>query len=113
MKKRQLIMDCDPGRDDAIAIMMLGRDCDYELLGITTVAGNHTVDHTWNNTQRLCAYLDIPVGVYRGCEGPLLREPVIAPENPWKDRSGWLFFRKTAGNHRKRTCSQLSDPHAS
>ena len=80
MKKRQLIMDCDPGRDDAIAIMMLGRDCDYELLGITTVAGNHTVDHTWNNTQRLCAYLDIPVGVYRGCEGPLLREPVIAPE---------------------------------
>lgn len=80
MKKRQLILDCDPGRDDAIAIMMLGRDCDYELLGITTVAGNHTVDHTWNNTQRLCAYLDIPVGVYRGCEGPLLREPVIAPE---------------------------------
>ena len=80
MKKRQLIMDCDPGRDDAIAIMMLGRDSDYELLGITTVAGNHTVDHTWNNAERLCAYLDIPVGVYRGCEGPLLREPIIAPE---------------------------------
>ena len=39
MKKRQLIMDCDPGRDDAIAIMMLGRDSGYELLGITTVAG--------------------------------------------------------------------------
>lgn len=80
MKKRQLILDCDPGRDDAIAIMMLGRNTDYELLGITTVAGNHTVDHTWDNAKRLCAYLDIPVGVYRGCEGPLLRDPVIAPE---------------------------------
>lgn len=80
MQKKPLIMDCDPGRDDAIALMMLGRNDSYELLGITTVAGNHTVDHTFNNARRLSAYLDIPAPVFRGCEGPILREPVIVPE---------------------------------
>ena len=78
--KKPLIMDCDPGRDDAIALMMLGKDENYELLGITTVAGNHTVSHTFNNAQRLSAWLGIEAPVFRGCEGPLLREPVIAPE---------------------------------
>ena len=78
--KKPLIMDCDPGRDDAIALMMLGRDESYKLLGITTVAGNHTVSHTFNNAQRLSAWLGIDAPVFRGCERPLLREPVIAPE---------------------------------
>ena len=78
--KKSLIMDCDPGRDDAIALMMMGRTEKYELLGITTVAGNHTVDHTFNNAQRLSAYLGIKAPVYRGCEGPLIRESIIAPE---------------------------------
>ncbi len=80
MARKPLLMDCDPGRDDAIAIMMLGKSETYKLVGITTVAGNHTVAHTFNNAQRLTAYLDIPVPVFRGCQGPLIREAVIAPE---------------------------------
>lgn len=80
MKKKPLIMDCDPGRDDAIAMMMLGRDDAYALLGITTVAGNHTVSHTFNNAQRLSVYLGVEAPVFRGCERPLLREPIIVPE---------------------------------
>lgn len=80
MQKKLLIMDCDPGRDDAIALMMLGKTEQYKLLGITTVAGNHTVSHTFNNAQRLSVYLGMDVPVFRGCERPLLRKPVIVPE---------------------------------
>lgn len=80
MQKKLLIMDCDPGRDDAIALMMLGKTEQYKLLGITTVAGNHTVSHTFNNAQRLSVYLGMDVPVFRGCERPIMRKPVIVPE---------------------------------
>ncbi|EEY36117.1 nucleoside hydrolase, partial [Pseudoleptotrichia goodfellowii] len=47
--KKKIILDCDPGHDDAIAIMVAGLHEDFELLGITTVAGNQTIEKTTNN----------------------------------------------------------------
>ena len=48
MEKRRIILDCDPGHDDAIAIMLLGAFPEkVELAGITTVAGNQIVDKTF------------------------------------------------------------------
>lgn len=81
MEKRKVIMDCDPGHDDAIAIMLLGAFSEkVELAGITAVAGNQTVDKTFLNARRVTEYLGIDVPVHRGSEGPLLRAPVLADD---------------------------------
>lgn len=79
--KRRIILDCDPGHDDAIAIMLAGKSESIELLGITVVAGNQTLDKTQNNALKVCQYLDIDVDVYAGCDRPMIRDKqVISPE---------------------------------
>ncbi len=81
MEKRRIILDCDPGHDDAIAIMLLGAFPEkVELAGITTVAGNQTVDKTFLNARRVTEYLGVDVPVYRGCERPMFRSPVLADD---------------------------------
>ena len=46
MEKRKIIIDCDPGHDDAIALMMAYNNPKLDLLGITIVAGNQTLEKT-------------------------------------------------------------------
>ena len=48
--KRKMILDCDTGHDDAIALMVAARHPDIELLGVTVVAGNQTLPKTLKNT---------------------------------------------------------------
>lgn len=78
---RSIILDCDPGHDDAMAIL-LARGCEeIELAAITTVAGNHTLDITTLNARRICTLAgidDVPVAA--GCDRPLVRPLVTAPE---------------------------------
>lgn len=78
---RRIILDCDPGHDDAMAIL-LARGClDIELAAITTVAGNHPLDITTLNARRICTLAginDVPVAA--GCAAPLLRPLLTAPE---------------------------------
>lgn len=77
-----LIFDCDPGHDDAIALMlMLAHPETFDLLGVTTVAGNQTVDKVTRNALALTEYLgaaDVPVSA--GAARPLTREPEPQPE---------------------------------
>lgn len=64
MKKIPIIIDCDPGHDDAIAIMLALGSERIDLKAITTVAGNNTLEHTLNNTLKILSHLeitDIPV----------------------------------------------------
>jgi len=61
MEKRKIILDCDPGHDDAIAIMLAARHPAIDLLGITIVAGNQTLDKTLVNGLNVCQTLDIHV----------------------------------------------------
>ena len=72
MMAKTIILDCDPGHDDAAAIMMaIASPDEIELLGITAVAGNVSVDRTALNTQKilaLCNRSDIPV--FKGCPRP-------------------------------------------
>jgi purine nucleosidase len=77
---KPIILDCDPGHDDAMAIL-LARGCpDVDLLAITTVAGNQTLDKTTLNARRVCTAARIDdVPVYAGCDRPLLRPQIIAP----------------------------------
>lgn len=78
MEKRKIILDCDPGHDDAIAIMMAARHPAIDLLGITIVAGNQTLDKTLVNGLNVCQKLRIDVPVYKGMPRPLMREQIVA-----------------------------------
>jgi purine nucleosidase len=78
---RPIILDCDPGHDDAMAIL-LARGCpDIDLRAITTVAGNQTLDKTTLNARRVCTVAGIhDVPIHAGCDRPLVRPQIVAPE---------------------------------
>jgi inosine/uridine nucleosidase len=78
---RPIILDCDPGHDDAMAIL-LARGCpDIDLRAITTVAGNQTLDKTTLNARRVCTVANIhDVPIYAGCDRPLVRPQIVAGE---------------------------------
>ncbi len=78
---KRILIDCDPGHDDMMAIMLASASPEIELLGITTVAGNQTGEKTYQNalkTLTLIGRADIPVA--RGADKPLFRELTVAPE---------------------------------
>jgi ribosylpyrimidine nucleosidase len=78
MKTRKIILDCDPGHDDAVAIMMAGKHPSLDLLGITVVAGNQTLDKTLVNALNVCQCIGLDVPVFKGCSKPLVREQITA-----------------------------------
>ncbi|MGZ3313291.1 MAG: nucleoside hydrolase [Caulobacteraceae bacterium] len=80
MNPRPLIIDCDPGVDDAIALLLaLACPEALEVLAVTTVGGNVDAAQTARNAcivRQLAGREDVPV--YRGAEAPLARDPVEA-----------------------------------
>lgn len=68
---KKVILDCDPGSDDAIAIMLAMKDPSIDLLAITTVNGNRIVPKTTENALRVVQFMKSKVPVYRGCENPI------------------------------------------
>jgi inosine-uridine nucleoside N-ribohydrolase len=79
MTPTPIILDCDPGHDDAIALLLAIASPEVELIGVTTVAGNTTIDKATNNALRileLAGRSDIPV--YRGAERPFIRKQDVA-----------------------------------
>ena len=78
MAKQKIIIDCDTGKDDAIAIMTAAGSADLELLAVTTVAGNVEVSLTTANSLRVLEYLGLKVPVYAGCDRPLVRDQILA-----------------------------------
>ncbi len=75
---RKIILDCDPGHDDAVAIMLAGLHEDIELLGITTVSGNSYLENTTRNALIISEMSGIDVEVYPGASKPILREQIVA-----------------------------------
>ncbi len=69
---KKVILDCDPGSDDAIAIMLAMKSEDIDLLAITTVNGNRIVPKTTENALRVVQFMKSDVPVYRGCEEPII-----------------------------------------
>ncbi|HLH62164.1 MAG TPA: nucleoside hydrolase [Ktedonobacteraceae bacterium] len=79
--KHKIILDCDPGHDDAIAILLAAHHPDIELLAITTVAGNQSVEKTTLNALKVCSLAGIrDVPVARGMDRPLVRPAKHAPD---------------------------------
>ena len=78
---KKLILDCDPGHDDAFAIMLAAKHCD--LLGVTTVGGNGYLENVTRNALSVLEVIgrtDVPV--YPGHAGPSTVPPVIADTIP-------------------------------
>src|SRR3712207_4686803 len=74
-----ILLDCDPGHDDAIALLLALASPEIQILGVTTVAGNQTLEKTTANALQvleLAGRADVPIAA--GAERPLLREPFVA-----------------------------------
>ena len=81
MSKIPLIMDVDTGVDDAVAILYALANPQFDLLGITTVAGNQTLDKTTRNTLAVLEYLGHPeVPVAAGAAAPWMQPLHTAPQ---------------------------------
>lgn len=80
MTARKVIIDCDPGQDDAVALFLaMSSPDELEILGVTTVAGNVPLELTQRNARMMCdiaGLTDLPV--YAGCERPMVLEPITA-----------------------------------
>lgn len=83
-KKKRVWLDCDPGHDDAMAIILaagLSHAYSVNLIGVSTVCGNQTVEKTTDNALRILNLInrnDVPV--YRGADKPLTRPKRNCPE---------------------------------
>lgn len=74
-------MDCDPGHDDAISIIIgASKRSELNILGITTVAGNVEVDKNTRNALQVCEMINLDAPVVEGAVRPLVRESEVAPE---------------------------------
>ena len=74
-----ILLDCDPGHDDAIALLLALASPEVELRGVTTVAGNQTLEKTTANALRVLELVGREdVEVAAGADRPLVREPFVA-----------------------------------
>jgi inosine-uridine nucleoside N-ribohydrolase len=79
--KHKIILDCDPGHDDAIAILLAAHHPEIELLAITTVAGNQSLEKTTRNALKVCSLANIrEVPIAMGMDRPLVRPAKHAPD---------------------------------
>lgn len=93
MEKRKVIIDCDPGIDDSLAILLAINSPELEVLGLTITSGNVPAQLGAKNALKalqMCQRLDIPV--YIGEELPLERELVTAQDTHGEDGVGENFY---------------------
>lgn len=78
---RQIIIDCDPGHDDALAIMTAYANPEkLRILGVTTVGGNQTLQKVTRNAQNILQFIKAQIPLAAGQEGPLVKELKPAAE---------------------------------
>ena len=81
MAKIPLIIDCDPGHDDAIALMLAASASDvFDLRAVTTVGGAQSVDKTFYNARRVLTVIGLDVPVARGAAQPMVRKALGGTE---------------------------------
>ncbi|ABN66847.2 uridine nucleosidase (uridine ribohydrolase) [Scheffersomyces stipitis CBS 6054] len=100
-EKIPIWLDCDPGNDDAFAILLALFDPRFELLGISTVHGNAPLSYTTHNALSLLDSLGVEPGtvkVYAGSETPLVNAPQSAPEIHGTTGIGGVEFPEVTKN---------------
>src|ERR1700691_5439245 len=79
MTPRHILIDTDPGIDDAVAILLALRSPELEVRGIVAVAGNMPLAITEANARAICEFAGRPdIPVYAGCAQPITRPPITA-----------------------------------
>ena len=79
MAPRPIIIDCDPGQDDAVALFLaMASPDEFDLLGITAVAGNVPLALTERNVRMMCDIANSTVPVFAGCAKPMVRDAISA-----------------------------------
>ncbi|MCQ2915042.1 MAG: nucleoside hydrolase [Alphaproteobacteria bacterium] len=77
--KTPVIIDTDPGIDDAVALMLAMSDPSLDVIGITTVSGNVCVEKAEKNARKICQFAwHSGIPVYKGCDKPLKRSTIHA-----------------------------------
>ena len=76
--KLPIIIDTDPGHDDALAILLLEKSNQFDIKAITTVAGNSTIQNVTNNARYVLDLIDSKTPIYSGADKPKSRELVEA-----------------------------------
>lgn len=96
MTKRKVIIDTDPGIDDALAIMAALQHPDLEVLGLTSVAGNKGIEFTTDNAARLLTLFESDIKVYRGATNDYLS--LKAGESERADEAGFVHGASGLGS---------------
>jgi purine nucleosidase len=116
-EKIPLLIDTDPGVDDALALLMAFADSRHDIVGLTIAAGNVGLDHTVANALKLCEVAgrgDIPV--HAGCAGPLLHPAPDAGYVHGQDGFGDVGYEPAARQpeveHAAQAILRLSHQHA-
>lgn len=98
MTKRNIIIDCDPGIDDSLAIMLALKSPELNVLGITIVCGNAPVEMGFGNAKKILKEMDrLDVPVFIGESKPLKREYVNALDTHGEDGLGESFLPEVPG----------------
>jgi pyrimidine-specific ribonucleoside hydrolase len=77
--KRIVLIDCDPGHDDAIALLMAFASEQLDVRAVTVSAGNQTAEKTLHNAKRIISLAGTTPKVAKGAGHPLVRELIVAP----------------------------------
>lgn len=79
MTRRPIILDGDPGHDDAIAWMLAASSPLLDIRAVTSASGNQTIEKTTYNARRVCTLLGIQAPIAMGAPHPLIAQPINAP----------------------------------
>lgn len=78
MSKKPLLIDTDPGIDDAIALAIILHSEEYDVRLVTSTAGNVGIEKTTNNILKLMKFWNLEIPVAKGCARPLVRPEIDA-----------------------------------
>ena len=104
MTRRRVIIDCDPGVDDALALMLAHGSPELEVAAVTVVGGNQTLEKVTRNALALTEAIGLEVPVAAGAADPLERQPQTAGHVHGDTGLGQLVLAEPQ--------TQLSDEHA-
>ena len=111
-----LLIDTDPGVDDALALLMAFNDPRHRVVGLTIAAGNVGLEHTVANALKLCEVANVDVPVFAGCASPLLHPARDAAYVHGRDGFGDTDYAKASkqaeSEHAALAILRLSHEHA-
>jgi purine nucleosidase len=115
-EKLPLLIDTDPGVDDALALLMAFDAPHHSVVALTIAAGNVGLTHTVANALKLCEVANVDVPVFAGCDAPLLHPAPDASYVHGRDGFGDIGYppaaKRAEAEHAAQAMIRLSHAHA-